>query len=68
MAKSFRQRLQIQVDPTYVTVDGEELMENIDKKFYTKTGLLVATAYNRVVRGYISLFDLYLSDKRPVIV
>ncbi len=51
MAKSFRQRLQIPVDPKYVTIDGQEYMEHYIKKLYTKTGLLVAFAYDRVVIG-----------------
>ncbi len=51
MAKSFRQRLQIPIDPKYVEIDGEEYMEHYVKDFYTKTGLLVAYAYDRVVIG-----------------
>jgi hypothetical protein len=75
MARSFRQRLQIRVAPTYVTVNGEELMNHIDKKFYTKTGLLVASGYNRVVIGkrgpyvefhwgHIKWNDFYVPDDK----
>ena len=49
--KPYRKRLQIQVDPIIVDVDGEPLMASRDKNFYTKTGLLIATAYRRVVIG-----------------
>lgn len=51
MAKSYRSRLRIPVDPVLVTVDGEELPSRIEKCLYTKTGLLVADGYRRVVIG-----------------
>ncbi len=51
MVKSFRQRLQIQVDPIFIEVDGEMLMNHIDKKLYTETGLLIANGYDRVAIG-----------------
>jgi len=49
--KPYRKRIQIPVDPIIVNVDGEPLMASREKNFHTKTGLLIATAYRRVVIG-----------------
>lgn len=51
MAKPFRKRLQIAIDPIWVDVDGEQIMGNREKRFYSKGGLLLAKAYHRVVIG-----------------
>jgi hypothetical protein len=49
--KPYKKRLRIPVEPELIDVDGEMLPIGREKNFYTKTGLLVATAYRRVVIG-----------------
>ena len=49
--KPFKKRLRIPIDPELIDVDGEMLPLAREKNFYTKTGLLIATAYHRVVIG-----------------